>query len=169
MRDSPGVRFAGVSRSCARSAEACTAAAAVFTAVSGCAARSVTTASGIASRTLSESDVVGRGVIYADEGDHDADPGGVDERGRDGAVGDRSDRRGGRGARRELRVEQLDLEVAKSQSFPEGVPEVVVDSVFGTFGPEAAVLPVSGEVEVLTGRPARTFAHWVARNREALV
>jgi hypothetical protein len=70
---------------------------------------------------------------------------------------------------RELWVEQLDLEVAKSRSFPEGVPEVVVDSVFGAFGPEAAVLPVSGEVEVLTGRPARTFAHWVARNREALV
>jgi hypothetical protein len=39
--------------------------------------------------------------------------------------------------------------------------------VFGTFGPEAAVVPVSGDVQALTGRPAQTFAQWVERNREA--
>lgn len=68
---------------------------------------------------------------------------------------------------RDLRVEALDLAVAKAAAFPEGTPDVVVDSVFGTFGPEAAVLPVSGDVEALTGRPAHTFAQWVERNRAA--
>jgi hypothetical protein len=29
------------------------------------------------------------------------------------------------------------------------------------------VLPVSGDVEALTGRPARTFATWAQRNRTA--
>lgn len=68
---------------------------------------------------------------------------------------------------RELEVEPLDLEVAKSSAFPEGTPSFVVDSVFGTFGPEASVLPVSSDVEKLTGRPAGTFAEWVERNRAA--
>ena len=69
---------------------------------------------------------------------------------------------------RDLQVEQLDLDVAKSQAFPVGTPDFVVDSVFGAFGPDADVLPVSGDVQVLTGRPARTFAQWVARNTAAL-
>lgn len=68
---------------------------------------------------------------------------------------------------RDLRVEALDLATAKAAAFAQGTPDVVVDSVFGTFGPEASVLPVSGDVEVLTGRPARTFAQWVERNRAA--
>lgn len=68
---------------------------------------------------------------------------------------------------RDLRVEALDLQVAKAASFPEGTPDFVVDSVFGTFGPEASVLPVSNDVEALTGRPANTFAQWVERNRAA--
>jgi hypothetical protein len=68
---------------------------------------------------------------------------------------------------RELRAEQFDLQVAKSHAFPEGTPDSVVDSVFGTFGPEAAVVPVSGGVQAPTGRPARTFAQWVEWNRAA--
>lgn len=68
---------------------------------------------------------------------------------------------------RDLRVEALDLAVAKAAAFPEGTPDFVVDSVFATFGPEAAALPVSGDVEALTGRPAHTFAQWVERNRAA--
>jgi uncharacterized protein YbjT (DUF2867 family) len=68
---------------------------------------------------------------------------------------------------RDLRVEALDLRAAKAAAFPEGTPDFVVDSVFATFGPEAAVLPVSGDVEALTGRPARTFATWAQRNRTA--
>ncbi|WOF23921.1 NAD(P)H-binding protein [Microbacterium betulae] len=69
---------------------------------------------------------------------------------------------------RNLRVEQLALQVAKAAAFPEGTPDFVIDSVFGTFGPEAAVLPVSNDVEALTGRPAHTFAQWIERNRTAL-
>lgn len=68
----------------------------------------------------------------------------------------------------DVKVEQLDLAVAKANAFPEGTPSFVVDSVFGTFGPEAAVLAVSSDVEKLTGRPAGTFAGWVERNRGAL-
>lgn len=68
---------------------------------------------------------------------------------------------------RDLRVEALDLQVAKAAAFPEGTPAFVVDSVFGTFGREAAVLQVSGDSEALTGSPARTFAQWVQRNRAA--
>lgn len=69
---------------------------------------------------------------------------------------------------RDLRAERLDLDVAKADAFPEGTPDVVVDSVFGTFGPEARVLPVSRDVEALTGRPPHTFAQWVQRNRDAI-
>ena len=69
---------------------------------------------------------------------------------------------------RDLRAEQLDLQVAKSHAFPEGTPSFVIDSVFGTFGPEAAVLPVSHDVQALTGRAAHTFAHWIGRNKAAL-
>lgn len=68
---------------------------------------------------------------------------------------------------RDLRVESLDLDVAKAAAFPEGTPDLVVDSVFGTFGPEAATLPVSRDVEALTGHRAHTFAQWVDRNRAA--
>lgn len=68
---------------------------------------------------------------------------------------------------RELRTEQLDLDVAKSYAFPEGTPDFVVTSVFGTFGVEATAFPVSGDVEKLTRRPAHTFAEWVDRNRAA--
>lgn len=67
---------------------------------------------------------------------------------------------------RELRAERLDLETAKATAF-QGAPPVFIESVFGTFGPEAAVLPVSGDVEALTGTLARTFAQWVDRNRAA--
>jgi (4-alkanoyl-5-oxo-2,5-dihydrofuran-3-yl)methyl phosphate reductase len=70
---------------------------------------------------------------------------------------------------REVRVEALDLGAAKAAAFPEGTPQVVVDSVFGTFGPEAAVLPVSDDVERLTGRPAGTFAGWVRKHADELV
>lgn len=69
---------------------------------------------------------------------------------------------------RGLRQEQIDLAVAKSNAFPAGTPEVVVDSVFGTFGPEASALPVSADVETLTGRPARSFAQWAERNKAAI-
>ena len=68
---------------------------------------------------------------------------------------------------RELRTEAVDLAVAKAAAFPEGTPDFVIDSVFGTFGPEATVLPVSTDVETLTGRPAHGFAEWVERNRAA--
>jgi (4-alkanoyl-5-oxo-2,5-dihydrofuran-3-yl)methyl phosphate reductase len=68
---------------------------------------------------------------------------------------------------RELRAEQIDLDVAKNAAFPEGTPGFVVDSVFGTFGPDASVLPVSNDVQAITGYPAHTFAQWVDRNREA--
>ncbi|MBQ1050130.1 NmrA family NAD(P)-binding protein [Micromonospora sp. C51] len=69
---------------------------------------------------------------------------------------------------RDLRAEKLDLDVAKSAAFPENTPDVVVDSVFGAFGPEASVVPVSGDVQALTGRPAHTFAEWVGRNEAAI-
>ncbi|MBM6406004.1 NAD(P)H-binding protein [Phycicoccus sp. CSK15P-2] len=69
---------------------------------------------------------------------------------------------------RDLRVEALELQTAKAAAFPEGTPDVVVDSVFGTFAPEAAVLPVSHDVEALTGRPAHTFGEWVERNKAVL-
>ena len=39
---------------------------------------------------------------------------------------------------RELRAESLDLETAKATAF-QGAPPVFIESVFGTFGPEAAV------------------------------
>lgn len=68
---------------------------------------------------------------------------------------------------RELRAEAVDLDAAKAAAFPAGTPAVVVDSVFGAFGPEAAALAVSHDVEALLGRPARTFAQWVERNRAA--
>lgn len=69
---------------------------------------------------------------------------------------------------RELRTEALDLQVAKSHAFPEGTPDFVIDSVFGTFGPDASALPVSGDVEALTGGAPHTFAQWVERNQSAI-
>lgn len=68
---------------------------------------------------------------------------------------------------RDLRAEQLDLAAAKAHAFPEGTPEFVVDSVFGTFGPEATAVPVSDGVRTLTGRAPSTFGQWVERNQEA--
>ena len=68
---------------------------------------------------------------------------------------------------RDLVVERLDLEVAKSRAFPEGTPDFVVDSVFGTFGPDAASLPVSGDVQVLTGRSPHTFTQWAREHADA--
>lgn len=68
---------------------------------------------------------------------------------------------------RELTAEQIDLAAAKAAAFPAGTPDLVVDSVFGTFGPDAAVLAVSGDVETLTGRARRTFGQWVAEHRGA--
>lgn len=68
---------------------------------------------------------------------------------------------------RDLTLEQIPVAAAKAAAFPAGTPDVVVDSVFGTFSEEAAALPVSGGVELLTGSAPRTFQQWATRHVEA--
>lgn len=68
---------------------------------------------------------------------------------------------------RPLAVEAIPEADAKAAAFPEGTPDVVTDSVFGTFGRAAAALPVSDDVEGLTGRPARTFEQWAGEHADA--
>lgn len=63
-----------------------------------------------------------------------------------------------------LALEAVPEADAKAAAFPEGTPDFVTTSVFGTFGPEATALPVSRDVEALTGRPARTFEQWATEH-----
>ncbi|MEV8099043.1 hypothetical protein [Kitasatospora sp. NPDC085879] len=46
------------------------------------------------------------------------------------------------------------------------LPEMLVPSVLEALGPDTAVLPVTGDVERLTGHPARTFRQWVHDNAD---
>lgn len=68
---------------------------------------------------------------------------------------------------RDLRVEQITEQQAKEAMFPAGTPDVVTASVLGTMSAAAAALPISGDVEKLTGRPAHTFLDWATDHATA--
>ena len=67
----------------------------------------------------------------------------------------------------EIRAERLPADEAKALAFPAGTPDFVTESVMGTMAAEASVLPVSGDVERLTGRAPRTFRQWAEPHQTA--
>lgn len=68
---------------------------------------------------------------------------------------------------RDLKVEEISEAEAAKAAFPQGTTEVVTTSVLQTMGAWAAVLPPSGDVQALTGRPPRDFRAWALDNAEA--
>ncbi|WP_033341847.1 SDR family oxidoreductase [Catenuloplanes japonicus] len=65
---------------------------------------------------------------------------------------------------RDHTVREITEAGAVAAVFPPGTPDFVSRSILETQGPAASVLPPSGDVETLTGRPAHTFTEWVTAN-----
>jgi uncharacterized protein YbjT (DUF2867 family) len=67
---------------------------------------------------------------------------------------------------RPVSVEQMTIQEAVDEAFPAGTPQFVSMSVLETLGlgGQAAALPVSDDVAVLTGQPPRDFRQWAAEN-----
>jgi uncharacterized protein YbjT (DUF2867 family) len=64
---------------------------------------------------------------------------------------------------RPLRYQELPPEVAKQGMVQQGIPEAFVEALMARYAREVAQpAPLSGEVERVLGRPARTYAEWVA-------
>lgn len=68
---------------------------------------------------------------------------------------------------RELRTEQITEQQAKDTALPAGTPDHVAASILATASPAAAALPVSGDVQQLTGRGPRTFQRWTTEHATA--
>ncbi len=68
---------------------------------------------------------------------------------------------------RELRTEQITEQQAKDTALPAGTPDRVAASILATASPAAAALPVSGDVQQLTGRGPRTFQRWTTEHATA--
>ena len=68
---------------------------------------------------------------------------------------------------RSYTVQEISPAEAAAAVFPHGTPEAVSTSTLETMGPAAAVLAPSDDVRALTGKPARTFAAWVADHARA--
>ena len=64
---------------------------------------------------------------------------------------------------RPLRYQELPPEVAKQGMIRQGIPEAFVEALMARYAREVGQpAPLSGEVERALGRPARTYAEWVA-------
>jgi uncharacterized protein YbjT (DUF2867 family) len=64
---------------------------------------------------------------------------------------------------RSLRYQELPPEVAKQGMVQQGIPEAFVEALMARYAREVGQpAPVTGEVERILGRPARTYAEWVA-------
>ena len=64
---------------------------------------------------------------------------------------------------RSLRYQELPPEVAKQGMVQQGIPEAFVEALMARYAREVGQpAPVTGDVERILGRPARTYAEWVA-------
>ena len=64
---------------------------------------------------------------------------------------------------RSLRYQELPPEVAEQGMVQQGIPEAFVEALMARYAREVGQpAPVTGEVERVLGRPARTYAEWVA-------
>ena len=64
---------------------------------------------------------------------------------------------------RPLRYQELPPEVARQGMVAQGLPEPFVEALMARYAREVGqAAPVTGEVERILGRPARTYAEWVA-------
>ena len=69
---------------------------------------------------------------------------------------------------RPLRYQELPPEVAKQGMVQQGIPEAFVEALLARYAREVGQpAPVTGEVERVLGRPARTYAEWVADHAAA--
>ena len=69
---------------------------------------------------------------------------------------------------RPLRYQELPAEVAKQGMVHQGMPEAFVEALMARYAREVGQpAPLSGEVERILGRPARTYAEWVADHADA--
>jgi uncharacterized protein YbjT (DUF2867 family) len=69
---------------------------------------------------------------------------------------------------RPLRYQELPPEVAKQGMIQQGVPEAFVEALMARYAREVGQpAPLSVEVERILGRPARTYAEWVADHAAA--
>jgi uncharacterized protein YbjT (DUF2867 family) len=69
---------------------------------------------------------------------------------------------------RPLRFQELPPEVAKQGMIRQGIPEAFVEALLARYAREVGQpAPVTGEVERILGRPARTYAEWVADHAAA--
>jgi uncharacterized protein YbjT (DUF2867 family) len=68
---------------------------------------------------------------------------------------------------RSLRYQELPPEVAKQGMIQQGIPEAFVEALMARYAREVGQpAPVTGEVERILGRPACTYAEWVADHAE---
>ena len=69
---------------------------------------------------------------------------------------------------RPLRYQELPPQVAKQGMVQQGIPEAFVEALLARYAREVGQpAPVTGEVERVLGRPARTYAEWVADHAAA--
>jgi uncharacterized protein YbjT (DUF2867 family) len=69
---------------------------------------------------------------------------------------------------RPLRYQELPPEAAKQGMIAQGLPGPFVQALMARYAREVGqVAPVTGEVERILGRPARTYAEWVADHADA--
>jgi uncharacterized protein YbjT (DUF2867 family) len=69
---------------------------------------------------------------------------------------------------RSLRYQELPPEVAKQGMVQQGIPEAFVEALMARYAREVGQpAPLSGEVERILGRLARTYAEWVADHAAA--
>jgi uncharacterized protein YbjT (DUF2867 family) len=69
---------------------------------------------------------------------------------------------------RPLRYQELPPEVATQGMVQQGIPEAFVEALMARYAREVGQpAPVTGEVERILGRPARTYAEWVADHADA--
>jgi uncharacterized protein YbjT (DUF2867 family) len=69
---------------------------------------------------------------------------------------------------RPLRYQELPPQVAKQGMVQQGIPEAFVEALLARYAREVGQpAPVTGEVERVLGRPARTYAQWVADHADA--
>jgi uncharacterized protein YbjT (DUF2867 family) len=69
---------------------------------------------------------------------------------------------------RPLRYQELPPEAAKQGMVAYGMPEPFVEALMARYAREVSQpAPVTGEVERILGRPARTYAEWVADHADA--
>jgi uncharacterized protein YbjT (DUF2867 family) len=69
---------------------------------------------------------------------------------------------------RPLRCQEIPPEVAKQGMAQQGIPEPFVEALLARYAREVGQpAPDTGEVERIFGRPARTYAEWVADHAAA--